>query len=488
MRFFIPRGLQARLMLSHLLVSLISISLISAYAGQVLLNAVRREVEHRYEDLAYAFTHRLEKPLSDFMQGSIDRDALSNQFVSIFMAVPEVKYTIYLPDGEPVADSSGSLPVAATPENAPDVWDALIAGEAEFSHWDRTGGEMLHLSVRIKDADQIYGVLRMNIALQETVGVARSSLGLLIASALLVALAVSAGGYWLARSLAGPIRELTNTAESLTMGDLDARAATPAAPHELHRLAQSFNEMAGRLQAHVTELRIFVANASHELRTPLTSIKLRVEALRSGALEDTQVAQQFLAEIESEVDRLSSMVNDLLDLSRIEAGLEKNRRQPVNLGTVLEEVYETFLARARRAGIELECDVTAGSIVVLGSEEQLRRMISNLVDNAIKYTRQGGKVDLLLQKAPANGAVRLVVRDNGFGISREHLPHIFERFYRVEATRPRYGPPQGSGLGLAIARSIVETHGGKIGVTSQLGKGSTFWVELPLENNRNQPA
>jgi signal transduction histidine kinase len=277
---------------------------------------------------------------------------------------------------------------------------------------------------------------------------------------------------------------LTNTAERLTMGNLDARAATPDAPQELHRLAQSFNEMAGRLQAHFTELRIFVANASHELRTPLTSIKLRVEALRSGALEDKQVAEQFLAEIESEVDRLSSMVNDLLDLSRIEAGLEKNQRQPVNLGTVLQEVYETFSARAQRAGIELNCEAGSSPTVVLGSEDQLRRMISNLVDNAIKYTRQGGNVDLILHKTPTNGAVRLVVRDNGFGISREHLPHIFERFYRVEATRPRYGPPQGSGLGLAIARSIVETHGGKIGVTSQLGKGSAFWVELPLENSK----
>ncbi len=480
MRYLIPRGLQSRLVLSHLLVSLISVSLISFYAGQVLFKAVRREVEHRYEDLAYAATNQLEKPLSDYLLGDIDREQLESELSSIFIGVPEIGYTVYLPDGQPIADRSGSLPVAATPENAPDVWEAMTAGEAEFSHWGADGSEMLALSVCIKDGDLVQGVLRMHIPLQETIGATRGSLGLLIGFALLIALLVSVGGVWLARSLAGPIRMLTNTAESLTMGNLDARAAAPAAPQELHRLAQAFNEMAGRLQAHVTELRVFVANASHELRTPLTSIKLRVEALRSGALEDKLIAGQFLAEIESEVDRLSNMVNDLLDISRIEAGLEKNQRQPVNLATVLQEVYEAFSARAQRAGIQLSCEVDPSPAVVLGSEDQLRRMISNLVDNAIKYTRQGGNVNLLLHKAPANGAVRLVVRDNGFGISREHLPHIFERFYRVEATRPRYGPPQGSGLGLAIARSIVETHGGKIGVTSQLGKGSTFWVELPL--------
>lgn len=481
MRFLIPRGLQSRLVLSHLLVSLISVSLMSIYAGQVLLNAVRREVEHRYEDLAYAATNRVEKPFSDYLLGDIDREQLESELSSIFFGVPEIGYTLYLPNGEPIIDRTGVLPQAATPENSPDVWNAMQAGEAEFSHWDRQGREWLALSVRINDGDLVHGVLQMNIPLEEAISATRSSLGLLIGSALLIALLVSAGGFWLARNLAGSIRVLTNTAESLTMGNLDARAVTPAAPQELHRLAQSFNEMAGRLQAHVTELRIFVANASHELRTPLTSIKLRVEALRSGALEDKQVAGQFLAEIESEVDRLSSMVNDLLDLSRIEAGLEKNQRQLVNLGTIVQEVYETFSARAERAGIELYCEAGASPAVVLGSEDQLRRMISNLVDNAIKYTRQGGKVELLLQKAPVNGTTRLVVRDTGFGISREHLPHIFERFYRVEATRPRYGPPQGSGLGLAIARSIVETHGGKIGVTSQLGKGSTFWVELPLE-------
>lgn len=482
MRFLIPRGLQARLALSHLFVSLISISLISIYAGQVLLNAVRREVEHRYEDLAYVATNQLEKPLLDYLQGSIEQDSLARELSVIFASATEIEYTLYLPDGQPVADRSGSLPAAATPDNAPDVYAALAGGEAEFSHWDRDGKELLFLSVRVKDDNDIHGVLRMGIPIQETLDAARNSLLLLIGTALLVAVAVSAAGYWLSRSLAGPIRELTNTAESVTMGNLDARAVTPSTPHELHRLAQAFNEMAGRLQAHVTELRIFVANASHELRTPLTSIKLRVEALRSGALEDSQVAEQFLAEIESEVDRLSTMVNDLLDLSRIEAGLEKHQRQHVNLSTVVEEIYETFLARANRAGIELTRDVAAEPVMVIGSEDQLRRMISNLVENAIKYTRQGGKVDLVLQKAPANGSVRLVVRDNGFGISREHLPHIFERFYRVEATRPRYGPPQGSGLGLAIARSIVETHGGRIGVTSQLGKGSAFWVELPLES------
>jgi two-component system sensor histidine kinase VicK len=239
--------------------------------------------------------------------------------------------------------------------------------------------------------------------------------------------------------------------------------------------------MAGRLQDHVDELRAFVANASHELRTPLTVVKLRAEALRDGALEDTSVAVQFLEEIESEVDRLGRMVNDLLDLSRMEAGLGSQKRSPVNMGTVATDVFETFSIRSNKAGINLSLDLEPDIPLMMGNEDQLRRVLYNFVENAIKYTPRGGRVELILRAGRKGKTIRVLVRDSGPGISAVDLPHIFERFYRVEATRPRYGTSKGSGLGLAIAKSIIENHGGKIGVSSQLGKGSTFWVELPAQ-------
>jgi signal transduction histidine kinase len=151
------------------------------------------------------------------------------------------------------------------------------------------------------------------------------------------------------------------------------------------------------------------------------------------------------------------------------------------MATVVQEVYQVFISRAEGAGVHLEYSIDTSYASVLGDEDRLRRMLYNLVDNAIKYTPYGGRVNLSMQDGELENTILLTVVDTGFGIAEAQLPHVFERFYRVEATRPRYGPPQGSGLGLSIAKSIAENHGGKISVTSQVGKGSTFIIELPAQ-------
>jgi signal transduction histidine kinase len=301
---------------------------------------------------------------------------------------------------------------------------------------------------------------------------------LLLLVALLIASAGSMVGWALANTLADPLDALTRAAGELSKGELDVRVK-PAGAAELRRLAETFNTMAARLQSYTEELRAFVANASHELRTPLTVVKLRTEALRDGALEDPKVATQFVADIDNEVDRLVRMVNDLLDLSRIEAGLVSGQRQPINLGLIASDVHETFSIRAGREDVHLDLDVEPDLPLVLGNEDQLRRVLDNLIENAIKYTQSGDKIELTLRGGSNGQTVRILVKDNGPGIAPDNLPHIFERFYRVESTRPRTLQPRGSGLGLAIAKSLIESHGGKIGASSQLGKGSTFWVELP---------
>jgi signal transduction histidine kinase len=237
-------------------------------------------------------------------------------------------------------------------------------------------------------------------------------------------------------------------------------------------------------------MRTFVGNASHELRTPLTSVKLQVGALADGACEEPEVAQRFLRQIDSEIDRLVYMVNDMLDLSQIEGGGAPPEMKAVNLTDLSNEVLAFWEARSRQAGITLLLTTDSTLPVIRGDPYRLRQLLDNLLDNAIKYTPPGGQVEIFVQRIPGEtGArqretVRIEVRDTGVGIDPEHLPYIFDRFYRIEMGRkqPQLKAlrPMGSGLGLAIARSIVTSHGGQIGVESQSGRGTTFWVELPI--------
>lgn len=482
MRFLLPHTIQVRLILSHLLVSFISVALIAYYAGQILFSAVRQQVEHRYEVLSFAAARDVEGVLIDYMSGQASEDRVRQSLSQVFSKQPEVHYTIYLPDGIPLIDSSGRLPPAANPQTRPELWEALNSqtGEGEVFRPGWQGGEFLYLVTRIEREGQVYGLLSINMPLDAVLNPARSSLLLLVASALIIGLVISVAGFFLARSLAGPIEQITQAAESLTSDKMNARFDSSTHLQEINRLAEAFNNMAARLQTYVNELRSFVANASHELRTPLTSIKLRVEALRNGALDDPPVTERFLGEIEGEVDRMSSMVNDLLDLSRIETGLDSSQRAPVDLAAVAYDVYDAFKVRAERAEIQLESSIHQGLQSVMGNEEQLRRMLYNLVDNAVKYTSRNGRVEISLDTSEQEGILVLKVSDTGYGIAPVHLPHLFERFYRVEATRPRFGSSTGSGLGLPIAKSIVEAHGGKIGVSSRLGNGTVFWIELPI--------
>lgn len=483
MQLIFPRTLHARLILSHLIVALISIALISVFAGRSIINASIQQTGHNTRFIAAAASNALEGVMSDFLRGEGSREQIETAVAPLLGSRPSLRYTVFLPDGTPVAGTSEELPSPADPDSSPELWEALSSefGEGERIGLNEAGEETIYIAVRIVHDNAINGILRIETPtdIATTLQSARSSLALLLLTDLLVAIGVSLFGWLLANTLVRPIRNLTETADKLARGDMGARVK-PSGPHELQRLAQTFNTMAGRLQDHLNELRAFVANASHELRTPLTVVKLRAEALRYGAREDSEVAEQFLSEIEDEVDRLSTMVTDLLDLSRMEAGLSQAKQTLLNLGTIATDVYETFSIRAARTGVEIHLEIEEDLPPVRGNEDQLRRVLYNLVDNAIKYTPRGGSIHVTLQSGRNGQTLRLLVRDTGVGIAPEHLAHIFERFYRVEATRPRYATTsKGSGLGLAIAKSIVETHGGTIGASSQLHEGTTFWAELP---------
>jgi signal transduction histidine kinase len=218
--------------------------------------------------------------------------------------------------------------------------------------------------------------------------------------------------------------------------------------------------------------RDFVANASHELKTPVAAISATAEMLRTGAIEEPEAARRFAAQLERDAARLSRIVSDLLDLSRLETGSERSDR--VALDVVANEETERRAEDAAEARVALRT-MTDGVPAIPGSARDLRLMVGNLIDNAIRYSQPDGSVDVRVRAEP--GAVIVEVQDRGVGIPQRDLPRIFERFYRVDQARSR--ETGGTGLGLSIVKHVCENHGGTVTVRSELGQGSTFEVHLP---------
>lgn len=221
-----------------------------------------------------------------------------------------------------------------------------------------------------------------------------------------------------------------------------------------------------------TARRDFVANISHELRTPLASIKALVETLQDGALDDPPEARRFLAQVDDEVDQLTQLVRELMELSRIESGLVPFRREVVGASELVAPALERLRAQAERARLSLEVCVDVEAPPVVADPQRMGQVFLNLLHNAIKFTPPGGRITITAR--PEGDSVAISVSDTGVGIAPDDLPRIFERFYKADKARTG----SGTGLGLAIVKHIVEAHGGTVRVESALGKGTTFTVTL----------
>jgi two-component system phosphate regulon sensor histidine kinase PhoR len=217
----------------------------------------------------------------------------------------------------------------------------------------------------------------------------------------------------------------------------------------------------------------FLSNVSHELRTPLTSIIAFVETLESGAMEDKESCQRFLSIIRKNASRMQGLIDDILELTAIEGGNVQLRVAPVKLENLVDDVCALLDAKAAGHSVVLENRV-GPEVMVYADERRLEQMLTNLIDNAIKFSREHGAVRISHERGKRD---RILVQDNGDGIPAQHLERLFERFYRVDRARSR--EMGGTGLGLAIVKHLALLHGGEVTVTSELGKGSTFTIHLP---------
>ena len=296
---------------------------------------------------------------------------------------------------------------------------------------------------------------------------------LLIAGSLVLA-CCAGGSYWLAARSFAPIQQLAETARKIKAGSLHQRVPVPDVRDEVQYLAVTFNEMLDSLEQSFAQQRRFVADASHELRTPVAVIRTKagIALLDPPQLEETVTA---LSEIRAETERLSLLLTDLLTLARSDEGQAQFEHEVVALDRLVETVAATTEVLATQRGITLEVHVPS-PVSVMGDEARLIQVVLNLLENAIRYTKPGGCVTLVVEQTRTT--VCLMIRDTGSGIAPEHLPHIFERFYRADAVR-RQTEGSSSGLGLSIVAWIVRSHGGSVSVESQIDQGSCFTVLLP---------
>ena len=286
------------------------------------------------------------------------------------------------------------------------------------------------------------------------------------------------GGFLLARRALAPVDRIILTAERISLRNLNQRLPVPNSGDELQRLSIALNHMIRRLEDAFQHSQRFLADASHELRTPLTVMQASLEAMTEKTntrLDVDEIASSMLEETE----RLRNIVEGLFALSRLDAGEALEKSAPFDLGELAASTADQICLLAEDKDIAIECQ-TDQKVIVEGDRARLKQVVVNLLDNAIKYTPQGGRV--VMRASARDGKAVLEVSDNGIGIPEESLMLVFERFYRVDKARSR--ELGGAGLGLSIVKSIVTAHRGRVEVQSKDGEGSRFIVELPLASEQ----
>ena len=514
------RSLQSRIVLTYGGVFVVVLALLMTRVVQVVYTAQLNDAEHKLEIEAFLAANSLEDPLSGYAaefqeyatwesEREYETEAENKQedgesehndksstasantppsqvaqrlqsVANVYASDTGARVTILDTQGHVVADSMYSFTLVENQLAQIEVQAALRGEEQHDIRSDpMTGVSTLYAAAPIQQSNRFLGVVQMSRPMSEiTASIWSLTLSLIVTG--LLALGVATGlGVWISRRLVQPVRALEAASLAIAQGDL-TRQAPAHSTDELGALARAFNLMVGELQRMIEQQRLFVANASHELRTPITNIKLRSETLLNGGKDDPAIAERYLAEIDNEADRLGRLANTLLDLSRLESADATAPSETTDLAPVLLSIARGMRIRVREAGQTLRVELPTRLPPLRVWPEQVEAVVVNLVDNAIKYTPEGGQVDLVAEVT--DDVCQIRVTDTGLGIPAGDVPHIFERFYRVDKARSRRAGANGTGgagLGLSIVKVLVERNGGRVWAESEEGQGTTITVEFP---------
>lgn len=466
-------SLRLRITILFTVILTVALAVFGNFMYDYLENSLIREIDKSLQDKAVEIFNSIK--ILDSYPIPLQKVILPD--VNIFAATPDIYLEVIDTSGTPVASSDNlskqSLPLFK------DTID-LVAKEGQlFQTYNLEKASLRVYNVPLYLDARLVGVLRVGRFLNPTLQ-ALQNLRVVLAFGIIGFILIALASGWLMTSSAlSPIEKIIKTAKSIgDKQDFSQRIPYTGPNDEVGRLASTFNNMLERLenayeqleQAYIAQKR-FVADASHELRTPLTTIRGNIELVQKMGEQEPEIRQEALQDIKSEAERMSRLVNDLLALARADTG-QQPEKEPVLIETLLQEVIRQAKILAPNHQLEHDNPEKLKGIKLMANRDYLKQLLLILLDNAIKYTPEGGSIKIKFQRL-AN-SITIQIEDTGIGIAEEDLPYVFDRFYQANKTRGS----KGSGLGLAIAKWITEIHGGKISLESQINKGSVFNLEF----------
>jgi len=387
----------------------------------------------------------------------------------------DTRITITSENGIVLADSQQDPVTMDNHRERPELQQAHESGLGVVTRFSKTlSKSMRYMAMPIDDANHQYGFIRVALPLSHIDQRLDRLRNIVMVAASLTAIIALLLGFWIARSFAAPLSRMTNMAKLYSEGDYKQRLEIDR-QDEIGELAKTLNLFAETAAQREATRRDFIANASHELKTPVTAIQGITETLLEDAGMDEEMRKQFLQKVNGQSIRLSQLISDLLALSRLESSGTDSFKN-IALKEIIEGNCKVLLPFAKEKTLSLDFQCPETKVVISGDEESLNQLLINLLDNAIKYTPEGGKVTV--QLTTNNEQAIIEVEDNGIGVEPAEQQRIFERFYRVDKARSK--TLGGTGLGLSIVKHIVIRHQGHIALESTPDQGSIFRVTLPL--------
>ena len=455
-----------------LLIVVTLIATLSAVAQDYVYNGIRSALNGRSDELTNMFSSYGSGDAGDF-------SAAARSYVENFPNKESMELMVIGPSGKILITSIGFAPDDSQP--VPD-YDAALKSADGYGTWTGrlTSGERVMAVTRVMRGGQgtALGAIRYVVSLEEADRQIVLVVGMLVAAGLVIILFVILSSYYFMRSILVPIKRIGATARLIAQGDFKARIKKTN-DDEIGRLCDTINDMADELGQNEKMKNDFISSVSHELRTPLTAIKGWAETIQAGDT-DRKTFQRGMNIIVREAERLSGIVEELLDFSRMQSGRMTLTMDKIDILAELGEAVYMFSDRAAAEHKFLLYEEPKMLSPVLGDINRLRQVFVNVLDNALKYTNEGGTISVTADEA--DGFIRVVISDNGCGIPAEHLPNVKKKFYKANQT------VRGSGIGLALADEIMALHSGSLEIESHENIGTAVTIRIPtFEHLENEP-